>query len=76
MVWGRKQYSNNESSKTITWSLAFPERCVVALKNIHSSSSEHPDYYECFFWELSTTGANTGWSHSYGNQFSYLAIGY
>lgn len=45
-------------------------------KNVASSSSDCPDYYEAFTWSNSTTGFTTGYNKDYGSQFWVMAIGY
>ena len=45
-------------------------------KNVASSSSANPDYYEAFTWNHSKTKFTTGYCGDYGSQFWVMGIGY
>lgn len=45
-------------------------------KNVASSSSDSPDYYEAFTWSHSKTKFTTGYNGNYGDQFWVMGIGY
>ena len=68
--------SSSSSGKEFTWPIAFKTAVRGMTKNVASSSTDSPDYYEAFTWSNSKTKFTTGYHGNYGDQFWVMGIGY